>query len=482
MCPVSFPDRLKVVQAERGYELIKTQELDRLFNPSSIAIIGASQDIDKGGGFVLHGLLQGGFQGKLYAINPKQTEIMGLKTYPSVLDIPEEIDEAIIAVAARIVPRVMAECAQKGVKFAVVHSAGFSELGTEGRELENEMLQIAQQGGTRIVGPNCMGLYNPRAKLNTILTEAYLTSDPGSIAFIGQSGNVSENFISRGYELGLRYSKVVSIGNQSDLTIEDLLEYFAADPETKVIGCYIEGIKRGREFLQVAKQVSLRKPIIVWKGGKTKAGVKIAASHTASLAGNRAVFEAALRQSGVLSADNLEELIDIAIGFTSPVLPAGNRLGLIAEAGSGTVTGADIHEELGLAMPTLSPKNQKAIADALEGQAMPSLTRQNPVDLGWLDYETSPRLHLQSSRIISEEVDAIVALCYSHLDEDFVTQLTGLRDEVKKPIILVAGLPVMEKQGMTLLVRKGIPAYTILQRALKVLAAMVRYSNYRQQT
>jgi len=461
--------------------LIKTQELDRLFSPSSIAIIGASQDIDKGGGFVLHGLLQGRFQGKLYPVNPKQTEIMGLKTYPSVLDIPEEVDEAIIAVAARILPRVMAECAQKSVKFAVVHSAGFSELGAEGRELENEMLRIAQQGGTRIVGPNCMGLYNPRANLNTILTEAYLTGDPGSIAFIGQSGNVSENFISRGYELGLRCSKVVSIGNQSDLTIEDFLEYFAADPETKVIGCYIEGIKRGREFLQLAKQISLRKPIIVWKGGKTEAGVRIAASHTGSLAGNRAVFEAALRQSGVISADNSEELLDLAMGFTSPVLPAGNRLGLIAEAGSGTVTGADIYEQLGLAMPALSAETQNELDNTLQDMAMASLTRQNPVDLGWLTYDISPRLHLACSQIIAKEVDAIVTLCYAHLDEQFAAQLASLRDEMKKPIILVAGLPVMEKEGMRLLVRKGIPTYTILPRALKVLSAMVRYSNYRQQ-
>lgn len=459
----------------------KTQELDRLFSPSSIAIIGASQDIDKGGGFVLHGLLQGGFRGKLYAVNPKQTEIMGLKTYPSVLDIPEEVDEAIIAVAARIVPQVMAECSQKGIKFAVVHSAGFSELGAKGRELENEMLRIAQQGGTRIVGPNCMGLYNPRANLNTILTEAYLTGDPGSIAFIGQSGNVSENFISMGYELGLRYSKVVSIGNQSDLTIEDFLEYFAADPETKVIGCYIEGIKRGREFLQLAKQISLKKPIIVWKGGKSEAGVKIAASHTGSLAGNRAVFEAALKQSGVISADNSEELLDLAMGFTSPVLPTGNRLGLIAEAGSGTVTGADIYEQLGLAMPALSAETQKELDNTLQDMAMANLTRQNPVDLGWLTYDISPRLHLACSQIIGKEVDAIVTLCYAHLDEQFAAQLASLRDEIKKPIILVAGLPAMEKEGMKMLVRKGIPTYTILQRALKVLSAMVRYSNYRQQ-
>lgn len=462
--------------------MTKTQELGRLFSPSSIAIIGASQDIEKGGGFILNGLLEGGFKGKLYPVNPKQTEVMGLKCYASVVDIPDHVDEAIVAVAARIVPRVMAECSQKGVKFAVVHSAGFSELGAEGKELENEMLKAARQGGTRIVGPNCMGIYNARVNLNTILTEAYLTGDPGSIAFIGQSGWASENFISRGYELGLRCSKVVSIGNQSDLTVEDFLEYFAADDETKVIGCYIEAIKRGKEFLQLARQISLKKPIIVWKGGKTEAGVKLAASHTGTLAGNSAVFDAAVRQGGIVSAENFEELLDLAMGFSSPFLPAGNRLGLIAEAGSGTVTGADIYEELGLAMPTLSAETQKELDDALQGMIMPTLIRQNPVDLGWVTYDISSQVHLTSTRIVSKEVDAIVTLSYSHLDEQFATELANLRDKLRKPIIIVVGLPSLERQGMSLPARKGIPTFTIPQRALKVLSAMVRYSNYQRQS
>ncbi len=459
----------------------KTTELDRLFSPSSIAIIGASKDTEKGGGFILNGLLVGGFKGKLYPVNPKQEEIMGLKAYPSVLDIPGGVDEAIIAVAARIVPRVMTECGQKGVKFAVVHSSGFSELGAEGKELEGEMLQVAQQGGTRIVGPNCMGLYNAHVNLNTILTEAYLTGDPGSVAFIGQSGWASENFISRGYELGLRCSKVVSIGNQSDLTTEDFLGYFATDPQTKVIACYIEGIKRGREFLQLAKQVSLKKPIIVWRGGRTEAGIRAAASHTGALASNSAVVEAAFRQGGVVKANDFEELLDLAIGFSSPVLPAGNRLGLIVEAGSGAVTGSDIYEELGLAMPILSAETQKELDDTIRDMVMATLNRRNPVDLGWLTYDISPKLHLECARILSKEVDAIVTLCYSRLVEDFITELTNFRDGTQKPIMLVAGLPTMEKEGMTRLVRSGIPTYTIPQRALKVLSAMVRYSNYRQQ-
>lgn len=461
--------------------MTKTQELDRLFSPSSIAIIGASTDIDKGGGFVLHGLLEGGFKGKLYPVNPKQTEVMGLKSYPSVVDIPEVVDEAVVAVAARIVPRVMAECVQKGIKFAVVHSAGFSELGAEGRALEDEMVRIARQGGTRIVGPNCMGLYNPSVNLNTILTEAYLTGDPGSIAFIGQSGWASENFISRGYELGLRCSKVVSIGNQSDLTIEDFLEYFAIDPQTKVIACYVEGIKRGREFLQLAKQISLSKPLIIWKGGKSEAGTRLAATHTGSLAGNSAVLNAALRQSGVVIAQNLEEVLDLVMGFISPVLPAGNKLGLVVEAGSGAVTGADAAEEFGLVIPPLSAAAQKEIYDTIRDMTTATLTRQNPVDLGWLTYDVSPRLHIECSRILLKEVDAVATLSYSHLNQHFAAQLASLRDETGKPVLLVVGLPSLEREGMSLPVRNGIPTFTIMQRALKVLAAMVRYASYRQQ-
>lgn len=461
--------------------MTKTQALDHLFSPSSIAVIGASNNIDKGGGFILNGLRLSGYQGKIYPINPKQTEIMGIKAYPSILDIPDEVDEAIIAVSARLVPRVMAECSQKGVKFAVVHSAGFAELGAEGKELEEEMLGNAREKGIRIVGPNCMGLYNPRAALNTILTDDTVKNEPGSASFVGQSGNICENFIYRSYELGLRSSKVVSLGNQSDLTIEDFVEYFAADPETKVIGCYIEGLKRGRDFFQLAKQASLKKPLIVWKGGKTEAGNRLTATHTASLASNSAVFDAAIKQSGVISAGDIEELLDLVNGFSSPVLPTGNRVGLIAEAGSATVAAADMSAELGLSIPTLSASAQQDIASLLESEAMPSLTRQNPVDLGWLDYEPSARLLIECSRILLKEVDAIVALSYAHLTDDFVQQLASVRDETKKPILLTAGLPTIEREGMNRLVSNGIPTFSILQRALKALAAMLRYSRYRQQ-
>jgi len=239
-------------------------DLKKLFQPESIAIIGASQDELKSGGMFVSGLLKDGYQGTVYPINRKETQIMSLKSYPNVLDVPGEIDLAVIAIPAPGVPQVISECAQKGVKFAVVHSVGFSELGAEGRELENRMVEAARRGGVRIVGPNCMGIFSAKGHINTIVPHARVTMEPGNVAFVGQSGWVSENMTRVGSERGLRYSGIVSIGNQSDLTVEDFLEYFGNDPETKVFAAYIEGIKQPRRFLKLVEEISPRKPIIVW--------------------------------------------------------------------------------------------------------------------------------------------------------------------------------------------------------------------------
>ena len=251
-----------------------SQPLERLFRPSSVAIIGASNYTQKGGGFLLKGLITNNFKGTLYPVNPRESEILGLRSYPTVTDIPGEVDLAIIAVSARLVPQVMSECGQKGIKFAVVHSAGFAELGAQGQALEKETLDIAQHSGIRFVGPNCMGLCCTEVRLNTIRPGTRLIDGSGCVAFLGQSGWVSQNFIGMGNERGLRFSKVVSVGNQADLSIEDFLEYLGADAQTRVIGCYIEGIKQGRKFMQLVRQISPTKPIIVWKAGRTEEVVR----------------------------------------------------------------------------------------------------------------------------------------------------------------------------------------------------------------
>jgi len=456
------------------------RELDRLFNPSSLAMVGASKDEYKTGSRFLKGIIERGFKGRIYPVNPKETEIMGLKSYPGLLSIPGEVDLVYITVPASAVPQIVAECSQKGVKFVVVHSAGFSETGTEGKKLEEAMLENTGKGRTRIVGPNCMGIYSPVAHINTVTSRSSPDDETGPVAFVGQSGWATENVIQMGTERGLRFSKVVSIGNQSDLNMAELLEYFADDTGTGVIGFYIEGLSNGREFFQIAREVSRKKPVIVWKTGRSEVGVRAAASHTGSLAGNSVVFDAALAQSGVISAGNLEELLDLLVGFSCPVLPNGNRVGLLGEAGGGGVASADAAEALGLKVPTLSPHNQRTLTDTLK-RVIPFFSNaSNPVDLVWGPPGDSFQLIIQCMRLILEEVDTLVRISYTVFDDRFVEEVTRLRDETGKPIIVVPAHPSERRDGMELLAKNGIPTFSIPERAMRVLAAMVRYWEYQQ--
>ncbi|MFC1871438.1 acetate--CoA ligase family protein [Chloroflexota bacterium] len=454
--------------------------LEQLFRPSSAAVIGASNYTQKGGGFLLKGLINNKFKGKLHPVNPRETEVLGLKSYATVTDIPGEVDLAIIAVSARLVPQIMSECARKGVKFAVIHSVGFAELGVEGEALQKETLEIARQSGMRFVGPNCMGLCCPQSGLNTIVPLVNLNGKSGWVAFLGQSGWVTGNFIQMGNERGLRFSKVVSVGNQADLTVEDYLEYLAADDKTRVITGYIEGVKDGRRLLQLVERISRSKPVIMWKAGRTEAGVRAAASHTAALAGDSAIFDIALKQKGAIIAHNLEELVDLAIGFGCPVLPQGNRLGVVVEAGGGGVAIADNHQALGLEMPVLSEGLQKELASTLKDSVVAFPNLQNPVDIVWpLNWATGWAIR-QCLRVTLKEVDAAIAIDYAPLKEPLAKELATLRDETAKPIIIIPGNSTEQERGMSRLVTKGIPSFAIPERALKVLAAMVSYANFRR--
>ncbi len=457
-------------------------EFERLFNPSSLAVIGASSNPHKSGGLFLKGLIDSGFKGNLYPVNPNEPEIMGLKSYRSVKEIPGGIDLAILAVPARIVPHVIAECSQQQVRFAIIHSAGFSELGTEGKELEEKMLYAARQGGTRIIGPNCMGIYSPGAHINTILSREKLPNAAGPVAFVGQSGWVTENVILMGYERGLRFSKVVSIGNQSDLTIEDLLKYLADDAETRVIAFYIEGIKRGRELLELSRQISRKKPIIIWKSGSSEAGARAAASHTGSLAGNNLVVKAALGQGGVITAQDLEELIDLMAGFVCPVLPAGKKVGLLVESGGGAVAGGDAIQTHHLEIPALSAETQQELVDTLTGIIPPFNRPINPVDIVWAPAGDDGKVYLDCARIMLKEVDAVVMVCYAAFSDYFVGETRELSESTGKPIFICPGHPSTIRPGMSRLNRHGIPAFYTPERAIRTLAAMIGYSEYRKRS
>ena len=457
----------------------KATDLGHLFQPRSIAIVGASQDEWKSGGMFVSALLKDGYKGTIYPINRKESEIMSLKCYPSVLDVPGELDLAVMAIPAQGVPQVMAECAQKRAKFAVVHSVGFSELGSQGKELEEQILNTAGKSGVRIVGPNCMGVFSPRAGINTIVPYDRIPMEPGGVAFIGQSGWTGENMIRLGNERGLRFSGVISIGNQSDLTVEDFLEYFGNDPETKVIVAYIEGLKQGRRFLKLAEDISPRKPIVIWKGGSSELGASAAASHTGSLAGNYAVFEALSRQKGIIAAQSLQELMDLAVTFSSPYLPGGKEVGLLIEAGGGGVASADACAKAGLNVSPLPEEVQQKLRDFLKDKIPPSPNMKNPVDLVWTPFAEATRIYATCLEIISQVVDSCLVVGYAPLkDEWFMSRLESIRDQVKKPVVVVPANPIDQRQDMNLVAMRGIPSFTMPEAEVKAISALTQRSEY----
>ena len=346
-----------------------------LFKARSVAILGASRDTAKWGFVVMKHLLDGGFRGKVYPVNPGEDELLGLKVYKSVADIPETPDLAVIIVPPPAVVPVIKECVDKGIKAGIVITAGFAELGEKGAQLQQEMVEAAHKGRMVLVGPNCNGIMSPWEKLY-IEFPAFFTP-PGPIAIVAQSGNVMDVLAREIMLRGLGCSVCIASGNEADLHSEDYLEYLADDPHTKVILCYIEGFKDGQRFLQVAKAVSRKKPIIMVKAGKTQAGARAAASHTASIAGSDMVFDAVCRQSGVIRARSLDEMLNIGIAFLRQPLPKGRRVGIVTAGGGWGVLAADACAGLGFDVIRLPEETIRELDKILPAW----WNRGNPVDL-----------------------------------------------------------------------------------------------------
>lgn len=459
-----------------------------MFNPRTVALIGASEDKLKSGGLFLNSFIECGLKSKLFLVNPKGGEIRGFKAYPSVLDIPEEIDLAIIAIPAHATPKAVEECSKKGVKFVVIHAAGFGELGDDGKKIEAEMVRTATGRGTRIIGPNCMGLYCPEVGLNTILPYVGgLTEESGDVAAVSQSGWVSEHIIIVGYERGLRFSKVLSIGNQSDLTLTEVLKYLGSDSKTKIISAYIEGVKDGKAFMEAAKEASKNKPIIVWKAGKTEAAARAAFSHTGSLAGNYAIHEAVFKQTGIISANGIEELIDLAMAFKCPYLPKGNKVGVIVGAGGAGVAASDACESLGLKVEKLPDDAILEIKEILRGLIPPSSGFSNPVDLVWLPFGQASKIHPQIVDVMSKAVDSFMILEYDPFAvvtreifaEEYRETMIKTMEKVKKPIVLVTPHPTRDLD-ISPWTKSGLPVYPTPERAAKALSALTQRSKYLQ--
>lgn len=454
-------------------------DLKYLFEPRSVAIIGASNGESKAGGMFVRSLLRDQFPGDVYPVNPKEKEIMGLKCRASVLEIPGGVDLAILAIPAPAMPLAIEQCARKKVRFAIAHAAGFSEMGNAGRELEKRMTDAAGKGSTRIIGPNCMGIFSSRGRVNTIVPHSCIAMEPGGVSFIGQSGWASEVFLQHGSQRGLGLSNVVSIGNQSDLTLEDVIAYWADDPDTRVIAAYIEGLKDPQRFMNVARKVSRRKPVIVWKGGSSDMGVRSAASHTGSLAGSYRSFQTMCRQSGIIAASGMADVLDLSVAFSCPVLPAGNRVGLLIEAGGAAVASADACEREGLAIREFSRKLQSRLAEYLKDKVPPSNNRKNPVDVVWAPVEGGARIFVDCLEMIIPEVDACLVMPYAFLHDNlFRKKMVEIRDKVKKPLIIVPANATDQVIGSTLAVMDGLPVYTMPEDAVRCIGAMWRRAEF----
>ncbi|MDH4162307.1 MAG: acetate--CoA ligase family protein [Nitrospirota bacterium] len=349
--------------------------LSNLFNPRSIAVIGASQDQKKVGHAVLNNLIRFNYQGALYPVNPSAGDILGRKACAGITEIGEPVDLAVIAIPAKFVLDSLRQCAAAGIKAAIILSAGFKEAGAQGTLLEEELKTVCSQTGIRVLGPNCLGLINTANSMNATFAAGMLPK--GRIAFFSQSGALGIAILdwAIGNEIG--FSSFVSLGNKADISEIDCIRYFAQDDNTDIILGYIEDVVSGEQFLKAASAATKQKPIVLLKSGGTEAGARAASSHTGALAGSDTAFNAAFRQSGVIRASGVEELFDTALTFSGRKLPKGNRLLIVTNAGGPGILAADTAERLGIKLPQLT----KETAEDLRPKLPPSASVFNPVDL-----------------------------------------------------------------------------------------------------
>lgn len=447
--------------------------LEPFFNPASIAVIGASRDSGKPGRAILKNLV-GHYKGRLYPVNPKSAEIDGLKCYKSVLDIPGTIELAVISIPAPFVPQAVEECGKKRVKCAIVISGGFSELGNH--ELEKQVVDAARRCGIRIIGPNCLGVLDVYSKVNSMFLPNFrvATPKPGPVAFVSQSGAVCATGLDMAAADGIGISKMVSYGNKVDVDEVEMLDYLGNDKNTRVIMLYVESIKRGREFIEVATRVSRKKPIVAFKAGKSSAGAHAVASHTGSLAGDAKIYEVAFKKAGIVEAESMEEMLDFAKAFATQPPAKGNRVMVVTSGGGFGVMATDAIEHGGMRMAALRPE---AIAD-LKSKVPAHVVISNPIDItGDADTE---RYRLAMEAVLDDpNVDAIALLLFFQLPritDDIIPLVEDLLAKSHgKPIIGVSAGSKFSAVHYQLVEELGLPVYPTPERAVKVIGALVKY-------
>jgi acetyltransferase len=448
--------------------------LDSLFNPKKVAVIGASSKELHIGNRVIKNLIDFGFKGEIYPINPKADEIRGLPAFKSIADAPDGIDVVHMVIPAKFVPQAMEDCGKKGVKNVIINSGGFSETGPEGAAIEKAFLEQAQKYGIRVFGPNCQGIINTDPKVRAYCNFTFTFPDPGAISIVALSGGVAEVIHQAFSAMGVGTRIYASNGNACDITIPELIRYLGGEEGTQVIVTYVEGLKDPVGFMEACTEVAAKKPILAMKAGRTKEGAKAAASHTGGLAKEDIATDLIFEKAGVLSFRDEGELIQAAVAFAAEPIPRGNRVGIITNTGGPAVIGTDVMVAAGLTLPPLSEKTERVLKETLFAEASVA----NPVDV----LATGTAEHYRACLDAMMEDDNFDCVFVNFVTPFFVDtdsiarEIAEVHRQKKKP--LVCNLMTDRRQWtetVRILSEAGVPCFALPGEAARAMAALVRY-------
>ncbi|MCD6484447.1 MAG: acetate--CoA ligase [Candidatus Odinarchaeota archaeon] len=452
-------------------------DLSKFFNPKSVAVIGASTNPSKVGHAIVGNLIDSGYVkiGKVYPVNPKADEILGLKCYKSVTEIPDEIDLAVIVLPSRIVPAVVEECAKKGIKSIIVISAGFKEVGGEGAKLEKQIVELSKKYNLAIQGPNCLGVIDTYTPLNASFSDG--TPIKGNIAFISQSGALCTAILDWALKEKVGFSKFISVGNKAVLDEIDFIEYLKNDPHSYVILNYVESIDDGQKFLEIMPQVTKKKPVVILKGGISEAGARAASSHTGALAGSTVAYKTAFKQTGVIMANNVSELFEYAHAFSNKVLPNGPRVAVVTNAGGPGILTTDAVISAGLKIASFS----KQTIETLKQHLPPVANIYNPVDV--IGDAKADRYKYAIDAVAQDpNVDSILVLLTPQaMTEPMETAKVIIEARKKypeKPIFAVYMGGRELEESVNFLKDNNVPTFIFPESAVRALKALVDYKKY----
>ncbi len=458
------------------------RSLDKVFNPRSIAVIGASEVPGKAAERRTRSLIEGGYKGDIYLINPKRSELFGRKAYPGVTAVEKEVDLVMIVVAPRFLVPSVADSIKMGAKGIIIITAGLGESSEEGKKIEAEIMAEANKTGTYVIGPNCSGMFSASAGINLLGVPRL---NMGWVSVLAQSGNVIDSLTHYAGVRGAGFSKIISLGNAIGVSFPEYIDYLKDDPETKAIMIYLEGIKDGNRLIQVARETAKVKPVIALKVGRSKAGARAAASHTGSLAGDDLIVDTAFRQAGIVRVSNVDELFDTAHAFSTCPLPGGNRVAILSEGGGDNSIAADNAETQGMEVPLLS----KATQEKMKPFLLEGMPASNPIDYGGTA-EENPHMITECVKVCLEDdqVDGayitgffggfkdIIAPHVAELEEQTSRDLLDLVRKTQKPVFVHTSFARQPIKSLDILKQGGVPVFESSERTARCLSALMKFS------